>query len=286
MKKIKICLLTVFILFAAAFSGCAFGGIVTGEIYDDAESYSVGNFSCPAREVEKVSVHWRTGGVELVQTDGELLNVAESGRDLPDNKKLHWLLKDGLLCIRFWESGCSAVVNGADKRLTVEIPQGISVGIVSASASVRAGNITLNDFECVCTSGSATIGNLTCESAKLVSTSGRIAADGITAVEKIKVGSVSGKIEIGQIDAPSAELNSTSGSIEISIGSCRELDIGTVSGAVDIASGGMGAAITYASTSGVIKIAQEYTRNGEKYVVGDGACKISVRTTSGNLDIR
>lgn len=285
MKKIKIWLLTAFILFALSLSGCTFGGMVTGEIYDNAENYSVGNFSYSAEDVQTVCVHWRTGAVELVQTDGEELRVSESG-SLQENEKLRWFLENGQLNIQFWRSGYSATVKSSDKHLTVEIPQGISVSIVSASASVCAENITLNDFECVCTSGSATIGNLTCESAKLASTSGRIAADGITAVEKIKVGSVSGKIAIGQIDAPSAELNSTSGSMEISVANCRELDIGTVSGTVGIAFGGTGTTITYASTSGRIEIAQEYTRNGEKYVVGDGTCLASVRTTSGNLNIR
>lgn len=286
MKKLKLCLLTAVSLFAFSLSGCAFGGIVTGEIYDNAESYSVGNFSYSAEDVQRVCVHWCSGAVELVQTDGDTLEVSESGQSLQESEKLHWFLENGQLDIQFWQSGHSAAVKSADKHITVEIPQGISVEIVGMSATVRADDLTLKEFESTCVSGSAMFGSIRCESAKLVSTSGSIAADGITAVERIKVGSVSGKIEIGLIDVPSAELNSTSGKIEISVANCLDLDIGTVSGAVGIALGGTGATITYASTSGVIKIAQECVKNGGKYVVGDGSCEISVRTTSGNLNIR
>lgn len=288
MKRLKLLYLCAVLVFlAASLTGCAFGGIVTGEVYENAESYSSGNFTYSAADVQKVYVHWYSGAVELVQTDGERLSVSESGQNLSESEKLHYLLKDGQLNIQFWESGYSSAVRSAEKRLLVEIPQGISVSIVSVSATVSVGDLTAYDFEAISVSGDCAIGHLTCKSANLVSTSGCISADGITADENIKVGSVSGKIEIRGADMPVAQLNSTSGNIELTIEDCQAIDIGTTSGSVTIVlPERLGATVSYRATSGGITVAQAYEKRNGNYVIGDGTCAISVRSTSGNLRIR
>ena len=69
--------------------------------------------------------------------------------------------------------------------------------------------------------------------------------------------------------------------------SCGSASAETVSGSIDITlSGGRGATVEYKSISGRRSSALEYTVSEDKYILGDGACRMFARTTSGDMPIK
>ena len=87
-------------------TGCQFqtslgiGDFVSGESYPDAEQYKTGNFTYEPDEVKAVEIYWRSGEVELIESDVAELRANESGGELPEDIAMHYFLDDGILRIR------------------------------------------------------------------------------------------------------------------------------------------------------------------------------------------
>ena len=61
-----------------------------------------------------VEVYWRSGEVKIVESDRPQLSVRESGGELAEDIAMHSLLEDGILRIRFCQSGAEVYVNPAE----------------------------------------------------------------------------------------------------------------------------------------------------------------------------
>ena len=103
----KLIILLALVLASALLTGCRFpsalgaGGWITGESDPHAEGYQTGSFAYCADAVTAVEIDWRSGAVEIVESDRAELRVRESGSGLPAASAMHYMLEDGTLRIRF-----------------------------------------------------------------------------------------------------------------------------------------------------------------------------------------
>ncbi len=295
---------------AAMLAGCRVNisvgsnSYITGEDYPDARKYKTGAFTYAADEVKAVEVYWRSGEIALIESGASELSVSESGSELPEDTALHYLLDGGVLRIRFCGSGARILVNEADKRLRLEVPKGIDISVHTTSALVKAdaleqGNILISAF-----SGRTELGTVTAENIDLSSSSGAIRA-GSVAAQTVKCRSSSGSVGLGSVSAGTLDCGTSSGAVTVGNAAAETIRIATSSGRAELAfreapsaeihssSGkivltlaGGGAELSYTSGSGKLFTERSFTRRGALYVFGGGECRLTVETSSGNLEIR
>ena len=120
MKKVMIGLLLCSLVITML-SGCRVNisigtnDTLTGETYPNAEKYQTGAFTYNTADVKAVEVYWRSGEVEITESDSSELHVKESGGELSEDVAMHYLLDDGVLRIRFCKSGAKIQVNAAHR---------------------------------------------------------------------------------------------------------------------------------------------------------------------------
>lgn len=283
--------LLIISLSAVLLSGCQLGisiGIgdyVTGESYPNAEAYPTGAFTYEADKVKSVEIYWHSGEVEIVESDSAELNVHESGGELPEETAMHYFLEDGVLRIRFCESGAKIRVNPQDKHLTIEVPKGIDLSIHTTSAPIKADTLEQNSILISAHSGRTELGTAEAESINLSSSSGSIRADSIS-VQTLKCNTSSGLVQIDDLKADTADLDTSSGAVELGLSAISQLDVHTSSGRTVLHLPENGAEIAYTASSGKLHTTETFERKGDLYVFGKGESKIIVSSSSGNLKIQ
>lgn len=306
MKNIILWICLIFVVVAAALLLCGCVSVVTFNTYENADKYEAGNKTFGS-DVKKVEINWCCGEIKIVKSSDSSVSVCESGdADLPEEKRVHTYLEGDVLKIQFWKSGLSSSVDSDKKHLTVELSDGVdikinntsavisaealntdNVEIITASGGISVGNISSCNVRVVSTSGGISIESISSDDANIISTSGRIQIENADIADVFDCGSVSGSVNVGSVKAPQVNISSNSGSINIGADVCDKIDIGTTSGSVDITlADGIGASVEYSSTSGSVKIEKEFYKSGNKYIIGNGGCDISVGSTSGSLKIR
>lgn len=221
--KMAVCVVLV-VAVVLTLTACFFGGSIMAGSYSNADDYQIGNFEYRAADAQKLAVNWYSGNVSLVRTEGDVLKVSESGENLPPEKALHWLLKDGVLRVEFCASGYSGRFSGQDKKLTVEIPDGMEVEVLTTSGGIQA------------------------ELGKQA---------GVT------LRTTSGAVEInGKAETGSLRLGTTSGSIRVETVMAQDLIANTTSGAVKMQDVTVNDGAQLESTSGGINVESLYVRNG------------------------
>lgn len=289
-KKV-IAMLLVTALVAALLSGCQFhatfgiGSFITEESYPNAASYQTGAFTYRADEVTVMEIYWRSGEVEIVESDEDELSVQESGGELPEKTAMHYFLDDGTLRIRFCESGAKIRVNSNDKRLTIEVPKGIDLSIHTTSAPIKADTLEQNSILISAHSGRTELGTVNAGSVDLSSSSGSIRADSIS-TRTLKCNTSSGSVQIDDLETETADLDTSSGAIELGLSAISQLDIHTSSGKTVLRLPKDGAEIAYTASSGKLHTAESFDRKGDLYVFGSGKARITVDSSSGNLEIQ
>lgn len=275
MKK-ALAILTVLLL-CIALCGCSFS---KGRIYDHADQYSVGSFTCDASAVRKIAVRWESGELRVRESEGALLSASEKAEGLSADQQMHWWLDGGTLRVEFCQSGYSGSIGG-EKQLEMEIPRGVDFEAEVSSGRVVLGDHQFGALRLASSSGSLKMGNIRAESVTLAATSGSITA-GLTDVKgALCVASTSGSIAIEAVQAQSLEAAATSGSIRLGLYRCGGASISATSGSVRLTvHPNYGAAIDYTTSSSSVN--GENVRSG-RLVLGDGSCPVKVSTTSGNL---
>ena len=308
MKRIVVFILALLICFAV--TSCflrrtvSFGNnLVTYDNYADAGKYTSGSFSDRAMDVKKISLDYVSGNVNVRQSDSKVMDVSETGNNISEAQAMHWYLDGDTLRIKFCKSGYKGSI--PQKTLDLDIPFGVELeigmtsGDVTFLTDVDAGKTSLGS-----TSGDWKIKSLRCADFEAGSTSGNTNIDALYA-EDVKFGSTSGNTSIGTLVVSDADFGATSGSLSVTSVSCDSLDIGCTSGTITLGlekckklkigctSGDVtlsrlpegGATIEYDHTSGSLK-ADGYMMQGGKMVYGNGACRMEITTTSGDLTIK
>lgn len=290
MKKIVmlvlLCTMAVLLL-----SGCYFnvdfgiGNYMTGESYPNAENYKTGAFTYDADEIKSVEVYWRSGKVEIVESDENKLTVSESGEEMDEDKSMHYLLEDGILRIRFCASGAKINVVPSDKHLTIEVPKGIDLSIHTTSAPLQAETLTQNTILLAAHSGNMELGSIDVTDIDLSSSSGRISTEDISA-QTLKCNTSSGSVHMEKLSAETVGIETNSGNVNLGLLSTDNVEIQTFSGKVNLKVPECGAEVAYTTSSGNLHTNIAYKRKGDLYVFGDGASNITVETSSGNFQIQ
>ncbi len=278
-KKIKFtCLLLFFAIATASFVGCYkisdsfFGSHVTGEQYQNAEKYSAGSFTYDAKSVNSVEIHWRTGSVNIIESDDGILNVKEQNKsELSPEAEVHYLIEDGVLMIQFCESGATIDVGPEDKKLTVEIPKEISVSAFVTSGEITAESLNQESINISAFSGDTALGTIQAKDIVLSCSSGGIDVSNIIA-NTIVCDASSGGIHIAEATADSLRITTSSGSVKTGTISANDVEIQTTSGSSS-SENIQAENVKIGSTSGEIHISKLSSENI------DGA------TTSGNIEI-
>lgn len=323
MKKI---LILGLVISMALLGGCAWSvgklGVISGDRYDDAASYQIGSFSYAAQAITKVNVNWRSGRVEIIESDAEELSVSESGRSLNDAAAMHYLLKDGVLNIQFCASGANVTVLSTNKQLRLEVPRGVEISVQTTSApivadtleakdvfaashsgdisfgSVQAGEIELSSssgkihaertiadsVSCETASGTIDLGALEAAYAAIHSSSGKLCCDSV-AVDALEAKTSSGSITLHDISESSVNIESSSGSVELAVSEKSSLSVCTSSGSVALTLPQAGAEVRHSAASGRLKTNAVYLKSGDTYIFGEGESAVDVRSSSGSLRI-
>ena len=306
----KILLLLTLILALALLTGCRFsfalgpGSWISGESYPHAEAYRTGSFSCSADAVTAVEIDWRSGAVEIVESDRAELNVRESGSGLPEDAAMHYSLENGTLRIRFCASGARIRVRDSDKRLTVEVPQGIALCVQTTSAPISADTLTQHSILLSARSGGIQLGTVSADRIDLSTSSGGIrlgtvsadsidlsASSGGIQTERMDARTLSchtssGSLRLGVLTVDTAALDTSSGAVAAELDAVAQLDVRTSSGRTQLSLPGSGAEVAYTAGSGRLHTARAYERKGDLYVFGGGEARITVVSGSGNLELR
>lgn len=323
MKKTK----NLLSLFALLLAACIFAGclpVAWVSSYADSEFYKAGNFTYSADEVDSVYVHWYTGEIQFVQSDKKTLNVYESGKELVEDAKLHWYLKDGELRIEFCRADYNEPIASADKHLVVELPAGIDLVLNDAAADVTFGAHTFGEVAIYSISGKIALESLTAEKAdigtisgqlqlgdisaekrarfittsgpisvksintkelELSSVSGNVTFQSLTASQEVEIETTSGEVTVHALAVNKMDISSVSGAVKLGVNRGKKLEVETNSGAVEITLGnGSGATVGGVSAKSIVN--KSYKSAGGKYVFGNGACNIEIQTVSGAVTIR
>ncbi len=227
------------------FSGCH---TVTYEKYDHADKYTAGNFSYQANQIEHVEVNWVAGEIQIKQSTDSTLHAEENGTSLSAEQQLHSYIDGTVLRIQYCASRYRGEIDGAQKHLTLEIPQGISLSVNSVSGNICSDRLLVRNLD---------------------------------------FDSVSGEIRIGSLETDYAEIDSVSGDIRLSLLQCKTLKADTTSASVTlILTDDFGAEIDFETVSGDFKSDRLYQIQDKKKILGSGDCKIEVETVSGNLTVQ
>lgn len=242
-------------------SGCFYrnmSNIISCGNYENAESYSVGNFKYSPSGIKKVEINWVTGKVNITESQSEVLTVSEN-EDIPIDEKLRYLIEGDTLKIQFWKSGYKAFSKNKNEAVAIEIPKGVELVVTAVSSPV-----IMKEHELT--------------SLKIGTVSGEIFADSITA-NMVDITSISGEIDVSKVKASNIEIDSTSGNIALNADGFHNIRISAVSSSVKLNINQVGSTIEYETVSG------SYFAEDNKKVFGDGLAHISVETVSGNLRI-
>ncbi|MCQ2436398.1 MAG: DUF4097 family beta strand repeat-containing protein [Clostridia bacterium] len=243
MKKIFASFLAVIMLISL----CSCSGLSEFDFdsYVHHDRYSVGDFEYTAADITSVDIDWIIGSVDIVVSDKQTLSATETSGDIDDKMKVHWLIEDDQLKIKFCASAFHGKVKPENKQLTLEIPAGMEIKIDNVSADIT--------FE--------------------------------GAAKSVDISNVSGNIDLRYLDVRSLELETVSGNADISLVNCRKVDVDSISGNVTVAlATDLGATVEFDSVSGKLSCVN-YTIKDGKYVIGDGFCSVRIDTVSANATV-
>ena len=316
MKK-TVCGLLMIVL-CLTFCGCA----TAHASYPNADKYTIGNFTYDAAAVEAVEINWTSGRVEVKESNGATLSVAEKTDNLTEDQLMRWWLDGKTLRIQYWRSGYTGTLKGAQKRVTVEIPKDIALTVNVTSGEIVTGDHQLKNVALKATSGEIELGAIDAEDILVEATSGNLEAGPLRAKKQIKMSCTSGKIKVvnamadtvtlqctsgnisaGPIDAAvfnvqctsgdieleavkaeDGQIKTTSGDIDLGLYQCGRVEVGCTSGDVRLSAvHGSGMTVDYTTNSGSLN-----GKGGKKTyheVIGDGASTVTVKTTSGDLKL-
>ena len=279
MKAKSLSALLILALLLALCAGCTIhinpsAGITTNDsfhysTYDNAADYTAGRFTYQAEDIRAVRVYWVAGSIDLIEKNSAELSVSDSADNRSQEAQLHSLLRDGILTIHYCASDYRGEMQSEWKQLTIEIPSGIELTIENVSATV---------------SGDISIDSLVGEKAEFDTVSGNIEVDTAN-VKTVSLNSISGNFDWERLTVDQLTADTVSGDLDFEFISCREAALNTISGETDLTLPAQGGTVRFDTASGAFITQRAYQKQDHFYGFGPADCKISVSSTSGDLEI-
>lgn len=160
-----------------------------------------------------------------------------------------------------------------------------------ATANATSGDLALHlagdaeEITAGTTSGSVRVEAGNAGKIKATSTSGKVA---VTAgqVGNCEAGATSGAVSVALSEADRVEIGTTSGDVTVRLAKFSELKVGSTSGKITAELPEQpGFTAEIGSVSGKIDYNLPLSRNGDRYVCGDGSAKVEMSSTSGNIQL-
>ncbi len=258
------------------------------EKYADAERYAVGNVEFTVTQVQEVEIDWLGGSVEVEQSTDKIRIVEEEGEQ-NQAERMHYYLDEGVLKIKYCQSGLRSRVATEKKHLLVALPKGVSLHIESKDAAVSIGNLETRELSVDGVLGNFTAERIVCTEADIDTVSGQVRIGELDAKE-VSLDTDSGNVTISKLSTDFFEAESKSGSLFFGLQKAtRTKDaIESTDGEVTIAlAEGLPANIRFQSPSGTVKTSLPYRKEGMNYLFGEGqGCFLNVKTFNGNLIVQ
>jgi len=228
------------------------------------------NTAADAKSVTHMEIEWIAGSVTILEGDTDQILLSESGRyDASEAMVFHQ--NGSKLTIEYQKQDVYiGLYSAPEKDLTITVPrdwEGISISLDTASARLNMNGITVREVELDSASGGAVFENCAIEELDVETASGDV--------------EFSGTLNTLDYDSASAELHAVFRNVP------RSLDMDTASGDVDItlpADSGFTAEVD--SVSGDFSSDFDYSQRDDRYIAGDGSCRIDLSAMSGNVSIR
>lgn len=228
------------------------------------------NTAADAKSVTHMEIEWTAGSVTIQEGDTDQILLSESGRyDASEAMVFHQ--KGSKLTIEYQKRDVYiGFYSAPEKDLTVTVPRdwaGVTISLDTASADLQMRNITVREVELDSASGGAVFENCTIEELEIDTASGDV--------------NFSGTLGSLDYDAASADLHAVFRNIP------RSLNMGTASGDMDITlPDGAGFTAEVDAMSGDFSSEFDYSQRDDRYVSGDGSCRIDLSAMSGDVRIR
>lgn len=209
----------------------------------NSKDYEIGSPTESLSNIEEVKINWIAGEINISQsTDGTVSFNCPEDKDLEEDFRLRYLVKDGKLTIQFTKpfNVFQQLLKGnrIKKTLNISLPKDISeVNVDNVSSDINITNTDIDTLRIDNVSGHITIeGESTnCSDIGAISidsVSGTIAINSIISSDFF-VDTVSGDVTASNITSRLFKIGSVSGVVKAD-GSFEKVDVETVSGKVDI----------------------------------------------------
>ena len=293
--------------------------------YANAEKYTAGEAEISGT-VRNLEIDWLNGKVTLAYHSGSTVELHEtSSKPISADMQLRWWLDGDTLRVQYAKSGFRLTWN-QEKELTVTLPEGSAfdnVTVHATSGELNLPGVKADTLNLQVTSGdiqaaseakkmiaSATSGSIRLKTggeAEVISagtTSGSIHVEAANA-DDVRVSATSGNVLISASHIKACDASVTSGTVTADLGEADQLKVDSTSGTVDVklrkfaslkatTSGTITAELPeqpgftaqISTTSGHIEYDMALSRDGGRYVCGDGSAKAELDSTSGDIRLR
>ena len=223
-----------------------------------------------AAEVQNLNIEWVNGSITIQPGDTDTITFAETG-NFSDNEQLVWQQSGNTLTIQFSKPRVSFGIEfDGSKDLVITVPQDWQceeLDINSVSAKIEVSNLTAYEIDLENVSGNCIFENCGTNELTVETVSGNVTYDGT----------------LYTMDCSTVSANCT-----LKTNACpRELSLDSVSGDLILElpeECGFSASID--SMSGSISSEFESTATKDYHTHGDGSCRITADTLSGDIIIR
>lgn len=267
------------------------------------------------QDIEEISLSLISQDVYIYESNDDKLYIKHyANKNLVEKEKLQVIRKGNKVSITKQDKINFNLFNfnrwGLNEQVEVYIPVSYKGNLDSRTVSgeLELSGLTLDELSCHSTSGEIKLrdikakelsvnevsgdlelNNVEAESIRTKTTSGDVTIKNVK-IDRIKASQVSGNFEMKGI-GKQLELNSISGEIEIDLDEmANEVQMETVSGDIELnIPENNGFELIFNTVSGDIKsnfdLLGSIKTKGNKYIYENGESQMSIRTTSGDLEI-
>ena len=260
------------ILLCSVFAVNIYDGVINEHFIQSSQNYiSESSGTVSAASVNNIRIEWVSGSVTVIPGDVDNIRFSETG-SFPDAQKMVWKQSGDTLVIQF----SKPAVNGfgihltLSKDLTVTVPKDwicSELEIDSVSAEIKVTDLPVKEFDLVNVSGNCEIMGCSANSFSAETVSGTVRFEGT--LQELDFETVSASCTAVLAENPKKiDMNAVSGDLILVLpeNSGFTLDLDSVSG--DFIS-------DFATTS-----------SKDRHTCGDGACKITAESVSGDIKIQ
>ncbi len=255
-------------------------------VYADADKYLVGSQTYEG-VLETLDIDWLAGRIELISDESiNGMKIVEEN-DLPDGDKVHSYYHDGILNVKFMESGRRSSFDPAQKKLLLTYnPTEIKkIGIALTSGTLVAPKIVAKESVIITmTSGNSSFEGIEAPNVSVTFTSGSFTCKELK-TPKALLNATSGDMNINNIDADEFNADITSGSMTFSFSRFVNSKLKMTSGNMNVTLPSDGGKVTVSKTSGSVSTSRECTISGDLYTFGTSESKMNINITSGKVTL-